>query len=137
MSIDHAVLLLSVATSKHLLTPSYLSEAIVEAVNQTQKSLVVIVFSPLFSLNPEQTGGLAHAPVHSWKTIQNLLTFIYIEAAREAQRVDNLLLNVDVVLHDSDSSTLSKADLKRYEPEKWEAVFALDGGLGMSSRNFL
>lgn len=133
MSIDNAVLLLSLPTSKHLRSPAFLSEAILEAVTQTQKSLLVIVFSPLFSADPTDSESLLNAPVHHWKTIQNLLTFIYVEAAREAQRLDNILLSVDIVLLDSDPASLAKGAIKRYEPEKWEAVFALDGGLGMSS----
>jgi hypothetical protein len=133
MSIEHSVLLLSLPTAKHLHSPSFLSEAIVGAVTQTQKSLLVIVFSPLFSLDVKVAESIANAPVHSWKSVQNLLTSIYVEAAREAQRTDNILLSVDVILLDSDPTSLGSA-LKRYEPEKWEAVFALDGGLGMSSQ---
>lgn len=134
MSIDHSILLLSLPTAKHLHSPSFLSEAIVGAAAQTQKSLLVIVFSPLFSLDTKVTESIANAPVHSWKSVQNLLTFIYVEAAREAQSADNMLLSVDVILLNSDPTGLSGGALKRYEPEKWEAVFALDSGLGMSSQ---
>ena len=132
MSIEHSVLLLSLPTAKHLRSPSFLSEAIAGAVAQTQKSLSVIVFSPLFSLDTNQKESIANAPVHFWKTVQDFLTFVYVEAAREAQSTDNILLSVDVILLDSGPTSLSGGALKRYEPEKWEAVFALDSGLGMS-----
>lgn len=131
MCIKHSVLLLSLPTAKHLYSPSFLSESIIGAVAQTQKSLLVIVFSPLLSQDTKDTESFAKAPVHSWKAVQNLLTFIYVEAAREAQRTDNILLSVDVIFLDPNS--LSNGALKKYEPEKWEAVFALDNGLGMSS----
>lgn len=131
-TVDYAALLVSLPTSKQLRSPEYLTKAIVEAVTQTQKSLAVVVFSPLFSTDPSHSAeSLANAPVHSWKTVQNLLTFIYVQAAREAQRLDKILLNVDVVLHDSRSSGLGSGVWKN-EAERWQAIFALDDGLGTS-----
>lgn len=98
---------------------------------QTQKSLLIIVFSPLFSTNPSQSESLALAPVHSWRDVQSLLTFIYVEAAREAQRIDNILLNVDVVLQDPAPAALDANIKQRYGADNWEAVFALDGGTSL------
>lgn len=133
-TVDYAALLLSLPTSKHLRSPGFLSESIVAAVNQTEKSLIIIVFSPLFSSHPPNTAeSLVNAPVHSWATVQNLLTFIYVEAAREVQRLDKILLNVDVVLHDSDPASVTAGNhLAKFRLEQWEAVFTLDGGLGTS-----
>lgn len=137
MSIDHSVLLLSLPGIEHLRSPSFLTEAIKEAVSQTQKSLLVIVFSPLFSTNPDPSSSspsIANAPAQHWKELQDFLMSVYSEASRESLKTDNILLSVDVVLLDpSTITTVESSTLrKRYDADKWEAVFALDGGTSTS-----
>lgn len=134
MSISHSVLLVSVLNSAQLSSPTYLSKAIRNAVAQTRKTLIVIVFSPLFS-PANQPESLITNPVKHWREVQNLLTFIYVEASRKAQEIDNILLSVDVVLRESGPQTIPSETLKAYGAEKWESAFILDGGsLHASSR---
>lgn len=135
MSISHSVLLVSVPTLAQLQSPEYLQDGIRAAVAQTRKSLLVIVFSPLFStsLNRQLLLGpvresLKKNTAKQWKEVQKLLTFIYVQSAKRAQELDNILLSVDVVLRDSGAQSIPPKTLKSYGADTWEHVFVLDGG---------
>jgi hypothetical protein len=55
------------------------------------------------------------------------LTYIYVESARKAQELDNILLSVDVVLLGSSENLAGR--LESLRPDAWEAVFVLDPGM--------
>lgn len=120
---DVSVLLLSVPTLPHLRSPSYLGSAISSATSNTLSRLLILVFSPLF--DDLDHGGLA--PTHSWKDVQRLLTYIYVEATRVAQAKGNILMAIDVVLLPTEPERLLP-EIHSVDSVNWKAVYVLDVG---------
>ncbi|KAJ3984627.1 Nucleotidylyl transferase [Lentinula detonsa] len=84
-----SVLLL--ASLPSLSTPNSLVPVIVSAANAASGRLRIVLFSRLF--DPD---AISHT--RNWDNVQRLLTYIYVQATKTAQDMDNPLLQVDVLL---------------------------------------
>lgn len=87
-SADNSIVL---APIYDLSTPRHLAEIISRAARQTRKRLIVILVSDIFD---------PHIVSHTetWDNVQSLLTFVYVQAMKEAQALDRILMDVDVLL---------------------------------------
>ncbi|KAF7294815.1 CTP-transf-like domain-containing protein [Mycena indigotica] len=65
--------------------PVFLASPIAHAAQNTHKHLTIILVSPSFDL--------------SWNSIQQLLTFVYVQATKVAQDRNRILMQIDVLLH--------------------------------------
>ncbi|KAJ3822075.1 hypothetical protein EV361DRAFT_793415 [Lentinula raphanica] len=84
-----SVLLL--ASLPSLSTPHFLAPAIVSAATAASSRLRIVLFSRLFDVD-----AISHT--HNWDNVQRLLTYVYVQATKTAQDMDNPLLQVDVLL---------------------------------------
>jgi len=91
-----------------------LGEAITNAAIKTRKNLLIILTSLHF--DPAKR-AIPFLP------LQRLLTYSYVQAARVAHDRDNILLNVNVVLHWPDGGLERLAKL-RYD---WDQIIIPDG----------
>lgn len=88
-----SVLLL--ASVPDLSPPQFLSPVIVEAATTSHDHLYIVLSSPLFN-----EGAISHS--RSWKDVQRLLTFVYVQAAKVAQDMDKIPMQIDVLLQGLD-----------------------------------
>ena len=88
--------------------PHFLASPIAEATRSTTEHLQILVVSS--SLDDA-------AP---WDTIQQLLTFLYVQATKVAQDMNRILLKVDVLLCD---------DTLPVSIRRPDTVFRIEGGL--------
>ncbi|KAF5358168.1 hypothetical protein D9756_001334 [Leucocoprinus leucothites] len=101
-SVDRALLL---ATLPRLSTPHFLVPAIVHAAATTRKRLVIVLFSRFFNKgtphsNLDQGYLASQAASHTgrWKAVQEILTYVYVQATKVAQNMGKVLMEVDVLL---------------------------------------
>jgi len=137
---SHALLL---ATINDLSTPCFLAPAIAGAARCTRNRLVIILFSRLFntgrrprsplsaraeqgrrgrsadSFHSTSSAGVSHT--ECWDDIQNLLTYVYVQATAVAQELDKVLLQVDVLLRGFDE------DLDEDFGKEFEVVIRVEG----------
>ncbi|KAJ7172332.1 hypothetical protein C8R46DRAFT_947346 [Mycena filopes] len=69
--------------------PLFLVPAIIHAAQHTRTQLLIVLLADLF--DP------AHAVSH-WNDVQQLLTFVYVQATKVAQDMGRLLMQIDVLL---------------------------------------
>lgn len=79
-----------------LSSPHFLGKIIQETARKSKSRLLIVLVSPLFNT----ADGVSHT--ESWRHVQTLLTFVYVQATAIAQELDNILLDVDVVLRGHD-----------------------------------
>lgn len=85
-SADCAILILNI---RHLDNLSHISSPIAAAASRTRTRLLIVIFSPLFD-NISGTG--------SWHAVQRLLTHAYVHATAVSQKLDRIMMGVDVIL---------------------------------------
>lgn len=112
-SVDRALLLASLPS----LSPHFLAPVIARAAQTTRKHLIIVLFCSLFDTH----GGISH--VDHWDDVQRLLTFVYVQATRVVQAMDNVLMQVDVLLKGSGDD-----DLPSDFGTAFEAVYRVSGG---------
>ncbi|KAE9409475.1 Nucleotidylyl transferase [Gymnopus androsaceus JB14] len=88
-----SVLLL--ASLPSLSIPYFLGQAITEAATTAHNHLYIVLFSPFFN-----AGAISHT--QSWKDVQRLLTFVYVQATKVAQDMDKIIMQIDVLLKSVD-----------------------------------
>lgn len=124
---------LLLATVSSLATPYYLSSVIHTATCLTKNKLVVILFSPFFNVNRggstySESLGISHTSTSSWKDVQRLLTFVYVQAIKTAQEHGKVLMDVDVLLKGLNEPD-SESDIDTLITElQVDAVFRVSGG---------
>jgi pantetheine-phosphate adenylyltransferase len=101
-SVDRALLL---ATLPRLSTPQFLAPAIAHATSTTRKRLVIVLFSRFFNKRTSHShldqGYLASQAIsHTgrWKAVQEILTYVYVQATKVAQGMGKVLMDVDVLM---------------------------------------
>ncbi|KAJ3576659.1 hypothetical protein NP233_g301 [Leucocoprinus birnbaumii] len=101
-SVDRALLL---ATLPRLSTPQFLAPIIVHAATTARKRLVIVLFSRFFNTgtphsNLDQGYLASQAISHTgrWKAVQEILTYVYVQATMVAQNMGKVLMDVDVLL---------------------------------------
>lgn len=123
---------LLLATVSSLATPYYLSSVIHTATCLTKNKLVVILFSPFFNINRggstySESLGISHTSTSSWKDVQRLLTFVYVQAIKTAQEHGKVLMDVDVLLKGLNEPD-SESDIDTLITElQVDAVFRVSG----------
>ncbi|KAJ6525599.1 hypothetical protein B0H19DRAFT_1197913 [Mycena capillaripes] len=87
--VESAVLYASVA---ELSVPHFLATAIVHAAQRTRTHLLIVLLADFFDSN--------HSISHTacWNNVQQLLTFVYVQATKVAQDAGRLLMDIDVLL---------------------------------------
>ncbi|KAF5330715.1 hypothetical protein D9619_005346 [Psilocybe cf. subviscida] len=112
-AVDNAVLL---ANLPNLTPPHFLAPVISFATSHSRKRLVIVLFSRHFNVQHPQLGSLVSAPAtislqkltypenqalshtQSWDAVQRILTFAYVQAARVAQEMNKVTMDIDVLL---------------------------------------
>ncbi|KIY43437.1 Nucleotidylyl transferase [Fistulina hepatica ATCC 64428] len=89
MAVDSALL---VARLPDLAPPHFLSSPISFASRRTRSRLVIVLVSDFFN----DHGGISHAG--TWDDVQRILTYVYVQATKVAQDINNILMHVDVLL---------------------------------------
>lgn len=79
-----------VATLDDNLIPNRLAESITKAARETIDQVTIVILSERFAPTASQKP--------SWGEVQDILTSLYILASKEAQSLDKVLLNIDVLL---------------------------------------
>ncbi|KAJ7709726.1 hypothetical protein B0H17DRAFT_1155607 [Mycena rosella] len=80
------------ATLPSLAVPHFLAPTIVHAAQRTREHLLIVLLADLFDVDH----GIS--PTAAWSDVQQLLTFVYVQATKVAQDMDRLLMQVDVLL---------------------------------------
>ncbi|KAJ7273268.1 Nucleotidylyl transferase [Mycena rebaudengoi] len=80
------------ATLLSLSVPHFLAPAIAHASKQTEHCLSIVLVADAF--DPDHS--ISHTG--SWNDVQQLLTFVYVQATKVAQDMDRLLMSIDVLL---------------------------------------
>ncbi|EJD05866.1 Nucleotidylyl transferase [Fomitiporia mediterranea MF3/22] len=109
---SHAILALTLENFYEI--PDFLP-AIAEATERTSERLLIILFSRLFNANAK----LSHTG--TWNEVQTLLASVYVESTRAAQKLDRILMDVDVLLKGFDAEVC--VDSK----DGWQGLFLLEG----------
>ncbi|KAJ7510018.1 hypothetical protein B0H11DRAFT_1957218 [Mycena galericulata] len=86
MSFDSAVLY---ASLPELSVPHFLAAAIAHAAKNTARHLLIVLFADFFD---------AEDHIAQWNDVQQLLTFVYVQATKVAQDMDRILMQIDVLL---------------------------------------
>lgn len=101
-SVDRALLL---ATLPRLSTPQFLAPVIAHATSMTRKRLVIVLFSRFFNTGTphshlDQGYPASQAISHTgrWKAVQEILTYVYVQATKVAQNMGKVLMDVDILL---------------------------------------
>ncbi|KAH9484388.1 Phosphopantetheine adenylyltransferase [Psilocybe cubensis] len=102
--VDSAILL---ATLPNLSTPFFLAPVIATAASHTKHRLIIVLFSRHFNVHyPGRkdkdyltfSENQALSRTESWDPVQRILTFTYVQAAKIAQQMNKVLMDVDVLL---------------------------------------
>ncbi|KAF9448022.1 Nucleotidylyl transferase [Macrolepiota fuliginosa MF-IS2] len=100
--VDNALLL---ATLPSLSTPQFLVPVITHATSTTRKRLVIVLFSRFFNTETPHShldqGYLASQAIsHTdrWRAVQEILTYVYVQATKVAQDMGKVLMEIDVLL---------------------------------------
>ncbi|CAK5277353.1 unnamed protein product [Mycena citricolor] len=102
------------ASIPDLSIPYFLATAITEGARRTHGRLIIVLTSPVFA----DSQAVSHAA--TWKLVQTLLTFVYVQTTKVAQEMNKILLEVDVLLR-------GPHDAAPEYPTPPEAVFYVDG----------
>ncbi|KAK7020496.1 CTP-transf-like domain-containing protein [Favolaschia claudopus] len=102
------------ATLPSLAVPHFLATTIVHAAQHTRSHLLIVLLVDL--LNPDR--ALSHTA--HWNDVQQLLTFVYVQATKVAQDMNKILMNVDVLL-------LGSNDRLPELPVAPESVYRVEG----------
>jgi pantetheine-phosphate adenylyltransferase len=86
MDLDSSVIYASLSS---LSIPHFLTTTIVHAAQRTRSHLLIILL-----LDP----ALVLSHTACWNDVQQLLTFVYVQATKVAQDMNRLLMNIDVLL---------------------------------------
>jgi hypothetical protein len=100
---------LFITTIPDLQTPHYLGEHIAHVTERALERVVIVLVSPLFNgglpLSKRSPGtttlGVSHAG--SWTAVQRILTYVYVKSSAAAQAKGRILLDIDVLLHGTDT----------------------------------
>lgn len=99
--VDNALLL---ATLPRLSTPKFLAPVISHATSTTRKRLVIILFSRFFNkeaphshLDQGYPASQAISHAGSWRIVQEVLTYVYVQATKVAQDLGKVLMDIDVL----------------------------------------
>jgi hypothetical protein len=93
---NHALVL---ATLPSLVVPYFLSPLITAAATAAKTRLTIVLFSRLFAVHNSQA-PFSHTA--QWHSVQQLLTYVYVQASKVAQDMDNILLDINVLLKGMD-----------------------------------
>ncbi len=100
--VDRALLL---ATLPRLSTPQFLAPAITHAVSTTRKRLVIVLFSRFFNketpyshLDQGYLASQAVSHTETWKLVQEILSYVYVQSTKVAQDLGRVLMDIDVLL---------------------------------------
>lgn len=100
--VDRALLL---ATIPNLSTPQFLAPAIIHAASTTRKRLVIVLFSRFFNkeapyshLDQGYLASQAVSHTETWKLVQEILSYVYVQSTRVAQDLGKVLMDIDVLL---------------------------------------
>jgi pantetheine-phosphate adenylyltransferase len=107
------------ASLPELSVPHFLATAIVHAAQRTRSHLLIVLLADLFD------PGHAISHTACWNNVQQLLTFVYVQATKVAQDAGRLLMNIDVLL-------LGPNDLLPEPLVAPELVFRVQGGMYVS-----
>ncbi|KAJ7685335.1 hypothetical protein DFH06DRAFT_1158161 [Mycena polygramma] len=80
------------ASVPELSVPHFLASAIVQAVQRTRTHLLIVLLADVFA------PGHAISHTGCWNDVQQLLTFVYVQATKIAQDAGRLLMDIDVLL---------------------------------------
>jgi hypothetical protein len=105
------------ATLLSLSVPHFLAPAIAHASKQTEHCLSIVLVADAF--DPDHS--ISHTG--SWNDVQQLLTFVYVQATKVAQDMDRLLMSIDVLLK-GPNEPLPESVTK----EKDAIVYRVEGG---------
>ena len=101
-SVDSVLLL---ATLHRLSTPQFLAPVIVHAAATARRRLVIVLFSRFFNKGTPHShldqGYLASQAIShtgKWRAVQEILTYVYVQATKVAQNMEKVLMDVDVLL---------------------------------------
>ncbi|KAJ3993588.1 hypothetical protein F5050DRAFT_1714370 [Lentinula boryana] len=120
MTTPKTISVLLLASLPSLSTPHFLAPVIVSAANAASGRLCVVLFSRLF--DPD---AISHT--RNWDNVQRLLTYIYVQATKTAQDMDNPLLQVDVLLKGMSMQETLPEDIG----EGCEVVYRVSGGIAI------
>lgn len=110
---SHSILVLELA---NLHDTHRFTSAISKATELTTDRLLIIIFCEAFNKDV----NLSHT--QSWPDVQAILTTVYVESTRIAQKANRILMDVDVLLRGLDSVvSLEKQD-------SWQHVFRTSKG---------
>lgn len=129
-TVSTGILLASVNT---LATPHHLSSVIQTATSLTRDKLIILLFSRSFNVKhggstyPESL-AISHTATSSWKDVQRMLTYVYVQATKAAQEKDKVLMEIDVLLKGLNEADLEQ-DLDTLTRENHvDIVFRVSGG---------
>lgn len=101
-SVDNVLLL---ATLHRLSTPQFLAPVIIHAAATARRRLVIVLFSRFFNKGTPHShldqGYLASQAIShtgKWRAVQEILTYVYVQATKVAQNMRKVLMDVDVLL---------------------------------------
>jgi pantetheine-phosphate adenylyltransferase len=114
--------LLVATLDDELTTPHFLTPAVSAAAASTADSLTILLFSKSFNSEISHTG--------QWNQVQRLLTFVYVQATKVAQDMDNILMEVDVLLRGNDAHINEEVGLGVH------LIFRILGGEQYSSEHY-
>ncbi|EKM55169.1 uncharacterized protein PHACADRAFT_94240 [Phanerochaete carnosa HHB-10118-sp] len=100
--VDKALLLAALHNIDN--TPHFLAGPIATAAAQAAQNLRIVLVSPLFDAN--SADYQSHRPTalgtKRFRDVQNVLTYVYVQATKVAQEMDKILMDVDVLLKGED-----------------------------------
>lgn len=108
------------ASLPELSVPHFLAPAIVHAAQHTVGHLLIIILADFFD------AGNPISPTANWNNVQELLTFVYVQATKVAQDTDRLLMQIDVLLQ-GPRDPLPESSIAP------DVVFRVDGGTWVST----
>ncbi|KAK7693750.1 hypothetical protein QCA50_003322 [Cerrena zonata] len=120
ITVDSAVLISTLDSIDY--PPYHLASSITLATRSTVRQLRIILVSPLFNPSPPadfESGGselqYGVSRTSRWDEVQRLLTYVYVQATRVAQEMGRILMDVDVLLHGSNSEVpgIAKESVQR------------------------
>jgi hypothetical protein len=124
--VDNALLL---ATLPRLAAPHFLAPVISHAASTTRKRLVIILFSRFFNqeaphshLDQGYPASQAISHAGKWRVVQEILTYVYVQATKVAQDLGKVLMDIDVLFKGMND------DLDETLGSGMEMVFRASGG---------
>ncbi|KAJ6623461.1 Nucleotidylyl transferase [Mycena sp. CBHHK59/15] len=103
------------ATLTGLSVPHFLASAIAQAAQLTQEHLCIVLRADFF----DSGHHISHSG--SWDDVQQLLTFVYVQATKVAQEMGKILMKIDVLLKSLND------DLQQTLTSEMDVVFRVEG----------